>query len=595
MKAKDAWKGCGLVGLAVVGLGLQACGGVEDPRALGAEQDPVDTVTLLQGVDLQTAHPYADRADQSWSIEVPAGALSLRVVFDRFETEYGYDFVDILDAQGVRVHRLSGHLSGGSYTVEGHAASLRFTSDGSVRAWGFAVTRVEYELPRPPEASDHRPVCRHLGTRSEGWYWGDTGELIRWEPCAALPAPECVNLGSRSEGWSAGDVFITWDICHRTVRIALAGEACGPSIGFGCHDGLVCQGLPEGVHGGAGVCVAAAEPRHGWVGVLAQGLESAHPYADDTDRTYTRTWEAASRIQLHFRQIDVEAGYDRLTVGNGTPASELGYDGQHEDVWSQELEGGTAVLRLQSDYSVTGFGFQVDMARLYLEVPEGACSEDAHCLAGERCQPHSCFNPYAPCFGSCVASGQGAEGEACDATRGCAEGLACKGVDEGGQGTCRGPAWCAQESVEVDCRGVDHPQMAGFFRCLESACRWTPGLRGGVFASTLAMDIPDDSAAGVRSEIAARELTSECLMTLEVDVDIRHTYRGDLVVGLTSPTGERVLLHNRTGGSADDLHLRAVPVAISGGPNGAWTLDVSDRAARDVGTLDGWSLGFACR
>ncbi|HOX45094.1 MAG TPA: proprotein convertase P-domain-containing protein [Myxococcota bacterium] len=595
MQIRSSSKHPWLVALAAAGFLVQACGDGGEPQDLGKSQDQVDTLLQTQGVDLQTAHPYAHRAEQTWSVEVPAEALALRVVFDRFETEYGYDFVDILDAQGVRVHHLSGNLSGGSYAVEGHAASLRFSSDGSVRAWGFAVSQVEYDLPRRPEASDHRPVCRNIGTRSEGWYWGDDGQLIRWEPCAAAPAPACIAIGSRGEGWAAGDTFITWDLCHRTVRIAIAGEPCGPSIGFSCHDGLTCQGLSEDVRGGTGTCAAPSEPRRGWVGVLVQGLESEHPYADGSELTFTKTWEAASRVQLHFQQLDLEAGYDSLTVGDGTPASEQALDGQAEDVWSQELEGGTAVLRLRSDYSVNGYGFRVDMARLYLEVPEGACSEDAHCLAGERCVPHSCFNPYAPCFGSCVLGGQGAEGDPCDATRGCAEGLACKGVGPDGAGTCQGARWCAEESAEVDCQGVDHPQMAGFWRCAESACAWVPGYRGGDFESTQAVGVPDNSAAGVTSELVTREMTSQCLMMLDVDVDLRHTYVGDLVVGLTSPTGERVLLHNRTGGGADDLHLSRVPVAISGGPNGTWTLDVSDRAAYDVGTLDGWALHFTCR
>ena len=40
---------------------------------------------------------------------------------------------------------------------------------------------------------------------------------------------------------------------------------------------------------------------------------------------------------------------------------------------------------------------------------------------------------------------------------------------------------------------------------------------------------------------------------LKLDLDIAHTYRGDLVVTLTSPSGKTAVISNRAGGSADDL------------------------------------------
>ena len=43
------------------------------------------------------------------------------------------------------------------------------------------------------------------------------------------------------------------------------------------------------------------------------------------------------------------------------------------------------------------------------------------------------------------------------------------------------------------------------------------------------------------------------LSALTVDLDITHTWRGDLEVTLISPLGTEVVLHNRGGSSADDL------------------------------------------
>jgi len=45
-----------------------------------------------------------------------------------------------------------------------------------------------------------KPECRHIGTRSEGWYDSCTGERYRWDQCGGCRAV-CGALGTRSEGW----------------------------------------------------------------------------------------------------------------------------------------------------------------------------------------------------------------------------------------------------------------------------------------------------------------------------------------------------------------------------------------------------------
>jgi subtilisin-like proprotein convertase family protein len=76
-----------------------------------------------------------------------------------------------------------------------------------------------------------------------------------------------------------------------------------------------------------------------------------------------------------------------------------------------------------------------------------------------------------------------------------------------------------------------------------------------------------------------------------LDLDLSHTYRGDLRVELVTPRGQRVLIHDRTGGNANDLKQR-FPLALPEGTSavGRWRLVISDHAARDVGTLNHWTL-----
>jgi aminopeptidase YwaD len=78
---------------------------------------------------------------------------------------------------------------------------------------------------------------------------------------------------------------------------------------------------------------------------------------------------------------------------------------------------------------------------------------------------------------------------------------------------------------------------------------------------------------------------------LKLDLDIAHSYRGDLVVSLTSPSGKSAVVSNRQGGSADDLKGSFDLSAFAGEKAaGAWTLTVKDAARGDLGTLNSWGL-----
>jgi subtilisin family serine protease len=89
---------------------------------------------------------------------------------------------------------------------------------------------------------------------------------------------------------------------------------------------------------------------------------------------------------------------------------------------------------------------------------------------------------------------------------------------------------------------------------------------------------------------------------LEVSLDIKHTYRGDLRVVLRSPQGTEVTLQNPSGSDGqDDLRktFRSTNEPDLLGPfvgkpaQGEWRLRIADTFANDVGSLVKWSLGVA--
>ncbi|MFP2912081.1 endonuclease [Pyxidicoccus sp. 3LFB2] len=81
--------------------------------------------------------------------------------------------------------------------------------------------------------------------------------------------------------------------------------------------------------------------------------------------------------------------------------------------------------------------------------------------------------------------------------------------------------------------------------------------------------------------------------SLKLDLDIAHTYRGDLKVTLTAPSGKSAVVSDKQGGSADDLKGAFDLSAFAGeSAKGAWTLTVQDTAKGDTGTLKQWGLSI---
>ncbi|MFF1341798.1 M28 family metallopeptidase [Streptomyces sp. NPDC058290] len=115
---------------------------------------------------------------------------------------------------------------------------------------------------------------------------------------------------------------------------------------------------------------------------------------------------------------------------------------------------------------------------------------------------------------------------------------------------------------------------------------------GQSFENTADVNIPDSPGAAVTSPITVSGVTGNAPATTKVDVNIVHTYRGDLVVDLIAPDGTVYNLHNRSGGSADNLVQTYTVNASSEVANGVWKLQAKDGAAQDVGYINSWKITF---
>lgn len=152
------------------------------------------------------------------------------------------------------------------------------------------------------------------------------------------------------------------------------------------------------------------------------------------------------------------------------------------------------------------------------------------------------------------------------------------------------------------------------------------------FSNSNPVAIPDNDCVGGTSIISVSGYSSQISSAgISVQLNITHTYDGDLVLMLEAPDGSVLGLSNRVGSSGDnftntvfsDAGSAQIPTsgapytgiykpwtslfnvcvqttistfsAIGGGainPNGNWTLKVFDRAGIDLGTINNWTINF---
>lgn len=101
---------------------------------------------------------------------------------------------------------------------------------------------------------------------------------------------------------------------------------------------------------------------------------------------------------------------------------------------------------------------------------------------------------------------------------------------------------------------------------------------------------PSPTASYVHSKIPFEGLGEA--RAARINVEINHTYRGDLELELVTPGGARLAVTRGQGGDNDLRGEFTVELPPGTAPGGDWVLSVSDRAGLDVGTLERWTLAL---
>uniref|UniRef100_UPI002249972F proprotein convertase P-domain-containing protein n=1 Tax=Streptomyces TaxID=1883 RepID=UPI002249972F len=113
-----------------------------------------------------------------------------------------------------------------------------------------------------------------------------------------------------------------------------------------------------------------------------------------------------------------------------------------------------------------------------------------------------------------------------------------------------------------------------------------------VFTNSTDVTIPDNNTWAT-SRISVTGRSGAAPADLKISVDIKHTYRGDVVLEIVAPNGASARLKSADYyDGADNLVATYTINASSVAANGTWTLRMADAYRGDTGYLDSWSLTF---
>lgn len=94
----------------------------------------------------ESAHPYLDNYDNTWTHTFSGSASAINVTFDsRTWVEANWDFIYVMDGNG---HNIPGSpfsgtsLAGQTRQIPGRVVRIRLTSDGSITGYGFRISSV---------------------------------------------------------------------------------------------------------------------------------------------------------------------------------------------------------------------------------------------------------------------------------------------------------------------------------------------------------------------------------------------------------------------------------------------------------------------
>lgn len=92
--------------------------------------------------------------------------------------------------------------------------------------------------------------------------------------------------------------------------------------------------------------------------------ETAHNYANNYTKTLTYTKTGASKVAIHFDYFRFEENYDFVYILDKNDQVIHTLTGNQDNTWV-EVEGDVMKIKIETDYSVTDWGFSIDGGKYY--------------------------------------------------------------------------------------------------------------------------------------------------------------------------------------------------------------------------------------
>ncbi len=151
-------------------------------------------------------------------------------------------------------------------------------------------------------------------------------------------------------------------------------------------------------------------------------------------------------------------------------------------------------------------------------------------------------------------------------------------------------------TIAAPSAGTYHVRVKAYssFSGVSLVGNYTEGGGGGgqpqTYSNTADYQIRDNST--VESPIPVSGRSGNAPSNASVAIDVRHSWKGDLRIDLVAPDGSLYNLHNRSGGSANNVIGTYTVNLSSEALNGTWKLRVNDNARGDTGYINSWSVTF---
>ncbi|XP_036106445.1 CUB and sushi domain-containing protein 1 [Molossus molossus] len=282
-------------------------------------------LTASSGVILPPGWPgyYKDSLNCEWIIEAKPGQ-SIKITFDRFQTEVNYDTLEVRDgpaSSSPLIGEYQGTQAPQFLISTGNAMRLLFTTDSSRASVGF---------------------------------------LIRYES-VTVDSDSCLDPGIPVNGRRQGDNFSL----QSTVTFS-----CDPGYTLSDEEPLVCERDHQWTHALPSCDALCGGYIHGQSGtVLSPGFPDFYP--NSLNCTWTIEVSHGKGVQMTFHTFHLESSHDYLLVaedgGFSEPVARLTGSVLPHTVKAGLFGSFTAQLRFISDFSISYEGFNITFSEYDLE------------------------------------------------------------------------------------------------------------------------------------------------------------------------------------------------------------------------------------